>query len=114
MNETETKSDDNLMAALAYVVPMVTGIIIYLMEKDKPNTRRFVLFHAMQSIMLSIAMIPLIIIVTIIGLIPIIGWLIISLFPFAVLVIWGFLIYKAYSGEEYHLPVIGDYAEQYI
>ncbi|MCD4844075.1 MAG: DUF4870 domain-containing protein [Methanosarcinales archaeon] len=114
MNETETKSDDNLIAALAYVFTIITGIIIYLMEKDKPDKRRFVMFHAVQAIMLGVAMIALSIIVTIIAMIPIIGWLIAFLFPFAALAVWIFMIYKAYSGEEYHLPIIGDYAEQYI
>ncbi|MFV9629476.1 MAG: DUF4870 domain-containing protein [Methanosarcinales archaeon] len=114
MNETKTKSDENLLAALAYVLTIITGIIIYLMEKDKPDKRRFVMFHAVQAIMLGVAMIALSIIVPIIGFIPILGGIIVLLFPFAALAVWLFMIYKAYSGEEYHLPVIGDYAEQYI
>jgi uncharacterized membrane protein len=114
MNETKTKSDEKLLAALAYVFFIITGIIIYFIEKDKPNKRRFVMFHAVQAIMLGVAVIALSIIVPIIGIIPIMGGIIVLLFPFAALAVWLFMIYKAISGEEYHLPVIGDYAEQYI
>jgi len=118
MNETEIKNDENLMGAIAYVFGVVTGLIIYLIEKDKPDKRRFVMFHAMQSIILSIVICAISIILVIISIIPIIGWIIAIiaglLYPLAILIIWIFMIYKAYSGEEYHLPVIGDYAEKYI
>lgn len=121
-NESETKTasvnNDNLMGAVAYVLGLVSGLIIYLIEKDKPDKSRFVMFHAMQSIILSIALIVISIILSIIALIPVIGWIIALLagliYPLLVFVIWIFLIYKAYSGEEYHLPIIGEYAEKYM
>ncbi len=118
MNETETKSDDNLIAALAYVFTFITGIIIYLMEKDKPDKRRFVMFHAVQAILLGIVFFVIYVFLLIVNVLPFIGT-IISVIGLLILstggfVIWIFMLYKAYSGEEYHLPVIGDYAEQYI
>jgi len=120
MNETETTIDNNnnLMAAVAYALGLVSGLIIYLIEKDKPGKSKFVMFHAMQSIILSIAFIAFSIILSIIAIVPIIGWIIAIiaglLFPLIALVLWIFLMYKAYSGEEYHLPVIGEMAEKYI
>jgi len=98
--KTESKENDNIMAALAYFMGIVTGLIIYLIEKDKPDKNRYVMFHAMQAIILSIVWFILMFI-------PIIGQL-------AIVISWIFMMYKAYSGEEYHLPVIGDYAEKYI
>ena len=119
MNETvTTENNDNLMAAVAYVLGLVSGLIIYLIEKDKPGKSKFIMFHAMQSIILSIALIAFGILLSIIAIIPIIGWFIAIiaglLFPLIALVLWIFLMYKAYSGEEYHLPVIGEMAEKYI
>ncbi|MCL7412570.1 MAG: DUF4870 domain-containing protein [ANME-2 cluster archaeon] len=123
MNENESEktasvSNDNLMGAVAYVLGLVSGLIIYLIEKDKPDKSRFVMFHAMQSIVLSIALIVISIILSIIALIPVVGWIIAILagliYPLLVFIIWIFMIYKAYSGEEYHLPIIGEYAEKYM
>ncbi|MBE0522722.1 MAG: DUF4870 domain-containing protein [Methanosarcinales archaeon] len=119
MNETvTTENNDNLMAAVAYVLGLVSGLIIYLIEKDKPGKSKFIMFHAMQSIILSIALIAFGILLSIIAIIPIVGWIIAIiaglLFPLIALVLWIFLMYKAYSGEEYHLPVIGEMAEKYI
>ena len=118
MNETETKSDDNLMALVAYLFCPFTGLIIYLMEKDKPDKRRFVMFHAVQSIMLGIVFVAIYFLLGIINIIPFIGSIIsiigFLIMPLAGFVIWIFMLYKAYSGEEYHLPVIGGFTEQYI
>ena len=100
VTEAESKGNDNIMAALAYLLGFVSGIIIYLIEKDKPDKSRFVMFHAMQAIILGVV------------------WFIISFVPFigqlVIFITWVIMMYKAYSGEEYHLPVIGDYAEKNI
>ena len=98
--KTGLKENDNIMAALAYLLGFVSGIIIYLIEKDKPDKSRFVMFHAVQAIILGLVWF-------IISYVPIIGQLV-------VFITWVFMMYKAYTGEEYHLPVIGDYADKYI
>ena len=98
--KTELKENDNIMAALAYLLLFVSGIIIYLIEKDKPDKSRYVMFHAVQAIILGVVL-------SIISIVPFIGQLVV----FITLVV---MMYKAYTGEEYHLPVIGDYAEKYV
>jgi len=98
--KTGSKENDNIMAALAYLLGFVSGIIIYLIEKDKPDKSRFVMFHAVQAIILGVVWF-------IISFVPIIGQLVFF-------ITWILMMYKAYTGEEYHLPVIGDYAEKYI
>ncbi len=103
-NENETTSkpvnNDNIMAAVAYVFGFVSGIIIYLIEKDKPDKSKYVMFHAVQATILGFVWIVIL-------LIPFIGQLIF-------IISWVVMIYKAYSGEEYHIPVIGEYADKYV
>jgi len=103
-NETGTASkpvnNDNTMAAIAYVFGFVSGIIIYLIEKDKPDKSKYVMFHAVQATILGVVWF-------VIAFLPLIGQLLI-------LISWVVMIYKAYSGEEYHIPVIGDYADKYV
>jgi uncharacterized membrane protein len=74
-------------------------------------------FHAFQAIFLHVAWIALWIVANIFG--AILPWglsLIASLFHLALvlggLVIWVYVMLKAYNNEKYKLPVIGDIAEQ--
>ncbi|MDD5111784.1 MAG: DUF4870 domain-containing protein [Candidatus Altiarchaeota archaeon] len=114
------KNDDNLMAALSYLLGVITGVLVYVMYKDKKN--KLVLFHAVQSSLLSvicmIVMIPVATLVILVGMIlPGLGCILdlVILIPVA-LVILGvavFAMLKAYKGEKYMLPVIGQMADKY-
>jgi len=76
---------------------------------EKEN--KLVRFHAMQSIVVFLA---LFIISIVAGVIPIIGTLIsIIIFPVSI-ILWIFLMVKAYQGEKYKLPWAGDFAEQQV
>ncbi len=97
--------DENLEAALAYVLGWVSGLILLFMEKESD----FVRFHAMQSV---ITFLGLFILMLVGGMIPIIGWLFSILTAPASLVLGIFLVYKAYQGERYMLPVVGELAEE--
>jgi uncharacterized membrane protein len=98
--------DANVAAALAYALGWVSGVAFLLKERENP----FVRFHALQSTItfgaLSVAWF--------VGLaIPFLGWLI----SFVVIVplsafLWLLLMFKAYQGERFKLPVFGDLAEQ--
>lgn len=90
----------NTAAALSYVLGWLTGIIFLLVEKDP-----FVRFHAMQSIVTFG-------ILTIIPLVPVVGWVLSPLIIVAGFVLWLVLIFKAYQGEEFKLPVIGEFAKK--
>ena len=94
----------NVAGALAYVLGFVSGIIIYLISKDK-----FARFHALQSIMLSLAVY---IINYLISFLPGMGYRLQSLVSLLSLILFIFLLLKAYKGEKYKLPVIGDIAEK--
>jgi uncharacterized membrane protein len=97
-------SKPNTAAALSYVLGLITGLYFYLTNKDK-----YVRFHAMQSIVLSIV---LMVISYIIGYLPGIGYMLSPLVNLAALALVIFLIIKAYHGEKFKVPVIGDFAEK--
>lgn len=97
----------NVAAAVSYVLGFISGIIIYIAEKEN----RFVRFHAMQSILLSVAFLVLSIVA---GFIPVIGWIIGIFIPLLSLICWILAIIKAAQGQYYKFPIIGDFAEKQI
>jgi uncharacterized membrane protein len=102
--KTSTGLDANLAAALSYLVGFVTGIVFLVMEKEN----RFVRFHAMQSSILFAGIVALDILLQ---LIPLLGALVVFLVVVPVsAALWLFLMFKAYMGEEYKLPVVGQMA----
>jgi uncharacterized membrane protein len=98
--------DVNLAAALTYALGWVTGIAFLLVEKESP----FVRFHAMQST-ITFGLITMAYVV--LNVIPILGFLVafFILMPLSV-VLWLLLILKAFQGEKFKLPMVGDLAEQ--
>jgi uncharacterized membrane protein len=72
------------------------------------NQKAFIRFHAWQSIFLGIAWIA----ISIIGIIPILGWLIFGVGMLVLFVAWIIVLLKALKGERYKLPFIGDLAEK--
>ena len=92
----------NTAAALSYVLGWLTGIVFLLIEKDK-----FVRFHAAQSIVVFG-------ILTVVVLIPVIGWVIAPLAWIVGFVLWLVLIFKAYQGEEFKLPWVGNIAKKLL
>jgi uncharacterized membrane protein len=108
LGTTMSGIDANLAAALAYAVGWVTGLALYFFEQEN----RFVRFHALQSIFvfggLSLAwMLALAV--------PFLGWFVaFFIIPPVSAVLWLLLMYKAYLGEQYKLPWIGEMVEQRI
>jgi len=103
----DTKGNENLMGAAAYLLGFITGVILLLIEKQS----KFVRFHAMQSIILFggafVANIAL-------GFIPILGWLVGLILSFTVFILWIICMWKAFQGELYKVPYIGNIAEQQL
>ena len=108
MEKTSIGLDANVAAALSYEMGWVTGLAFLLVERDN----RFVRFHAIQSALtfgaLSVAwMVALSI--------PIFGWLLaFVIIPPVSVVLWLFLMFKAYQGDFFKLPVFGEMAEQRV
>jgi uncharacterized membrane protein len=97
---------DNSAAALAYIT--IIPAIIFLVVAPY-NQKPFVRFHAWQSIFLCIAAVAIQIML---GLIPIIGWIIAVPVSLAILVIWVICLVKAFGGQRFELPLIGKFASQ--
>ena len=105
--KTSSGMDQNVAGLLCYVAGWITGLIFFLIEKEN----RFVRFHAMQSIItfggltvLSIAQ----------GMIPFINLVLLPILAILQLILWIVLMVKAYQGQLFKLPVIGDMAEKNI
>ena len=103
---------DNMAGALAYV-PFIPAIVFLVLEPYNKN--RFIRFHAFQCLFLTGALFAVGIALAIVAMIPFIGLLTIPLH----FVIWiGSIVLavimalKAYQGQKYKLPVIGDMAEK--
>jgi len=108
--EVPTKSSglqSNIAGALAYFLGPITGILFLLIEKDN----KFVRFHAMQS---ALTFGGIFVLNIVLGFIPVLGWMAGTLLSMVSLVLWLFLMYKAFNNEEYELPVIGDLARKQV
>ena len=105
-DRTALGCDANVAAALAYLLGWISGVVLLLTERHN----RFVRFHALQSILvfgaLSLAWFLCLAI-------PLLGWLIsFILIPPISGVLWLLLMFKAYQGERFKIPIAGDIAEQ--
>jgi uncharacterized membrane protein len=106
-----TSLEPNIAGLLCYVAWWITGLVFILIEKEN----KFVRFHAMQSIVTFGAVTAAAVVLSVLGIIPHIG------FVFSVLswilwvlavVLWVVLMIKAYQGERFKLPIAGDIAEK--
>ena len=106
---------DNVAGALCYVLGLITGIVFLVIPPYNQN--KFVRFHAFQAIFFHVAFIGIYIVETIITMM--LPWslsVIMSLIGMVIalggIALWVWLIVKAYQGEKFKLPVIGDLAEK--
>ena len=126
MAKTSMNLEENIASLLCYIGIWLTGIIFFFLEKENKTVK----FHAMQSIL---TFLPL----------TIIGWILIgplgvswgqgsvygityaapTLSPFyyiglivyaLMFILWLVLIIKAYQGEKFKLPIVGDIAEKQV
>jgi uncharacterized membrane protein len=107
----------NVAGALAYLVGAITGILFLVVDPFKND--RFVRFHAFQSIFFNLAWIAFWIVWTIIGLTLSAvshGLFFIIQLPINLLVtvggfcLWIYLMYSAYQGKTFQIPIIGPIA----
>ena len=100
-----TGLNKNVAGALSYVLGVITGVLFLVIERDK-----FVRFHAMQSIVYCVAAIVLNMVLAF----TIILALLLPILWIVEFIIWLMLIYKAYSGEEWELPILGKLARNLV
>jgi len=118
---SSTGLDANIAAALSYFFGLLSGALFFAME----NESRFVKFHAMQSMLVSVAAIAVYIVYTIVfmilwrlpfigwiaGIFGSLGWLVLAL---AFLGVWLYCMFRAFQGERFKLPFIGEVAEKQV
>jgi len=118
---SSTGLDANIAAALSYLFGLISGVIFFAMETES----RFVKFHAMQSMLASVAAmilwIAFMVVWTVLVRIPFLGviaaivgflgWAVLAL---GLLAVWLFCMFKAFQGERFKLPFIGEVAEKQV
>ena len=100
-----TGLEKNTAAALSYVLGPITGVVIFVLEKDK-----FVRFHAVQSIVVFVGLFVLQAVMTF-------TFILIPMVPLVTLagfILWLLLIYKAWQGKEWEVPVMGSYVRKIL
>jgi uncharacterized membrane protein len=106
--------ESNVVALLCYLLWFVGGIIFLVLEPYKND--KFVRFHAFQSIFLSIVYFVFMVFWS--GFLwSILGgslWFILGpiglIVRLGVLLLWIFLMFKAYNNEKFMIPFIGEIA----
>ncbi len=119
-NTSEGKSalglDGNITALIGYIIPLVALILVF-MEKDN----KFVRFHSIQSLLYAVAIFIILFSLTIFSvMLAFISGTLATLFSLISILVWLgiiagaiFLAFKAYQGQMFKLPVIGDMAEKW-
>lgn len=111
MEQTENKLDTSIanegknIAMIAYIT--IIGLIIaFVMNNEKKN--EFARFHIRQSLGLALSGLAL----GIIGMIPILGWIVYFVGIFILLYMWIVGLMNAINSKEKTVPFLGDkYAE---
>lgn len=104
---SSTGLSEPIAAALCYFFPFIGGIVFLALEKRS----RFVLFHALQSL---IAFGVLMVGHVASGFIPLLGSFIEALISLGSFAVWLLMIYHSLSGKWYKLPWVGDLAETHL
>ena len=106
LGKSSTGLDANVAALLACVLGFITGLVFIILEKDS----RFVKFWAWQSFVASGSLAITSIVLS--SFIPCIGALISMVLGLGGLVLWIVMMLKAYQGETWKVPIVGDFAEK--
>ena len=98
----------HLAGALAYAGWAVTGVAVYLLTDRR---ERFVRFHALQSILLTVA---LGIVTGAVFAVPLVGRALFTMAASGFVLVWLLAMRKAFRGERYPLPFIGEIARAHV
>lgn len=111
---TRTDTNRNLVAALSYFLGFITGVVILLVEKDD----KYVRFHAMQSVLIFGGLFVVNLVVGIVfGSFSVLGvavQTVNTLISIVGIIAWVVSMVKAFKGEVFKWPVVGDIAEKKV
>jgi len=104
----------NIASLLCYICMPITAIIFLVIENDDKDVR----FHAWQGTIFGVAYIVVLIALQVIA--AILGWILgvlgaiigilIPVVAIAAFILWVICLIKAYQGERWKIPYIGEYA----
>lgn len=100
------KNEDSKTFALLVVILSIIGFVIAMLTKKED---KYVMFYAKQALVLFIVGV----ILSIIAMIPILGWIISIIGSIIVFILWIMQIVNSLSGEEKLTPMIGKFAEKF-
>ncbi len=125
VHKSSTGLDENVAALLSYVFGWLSGLIFFVIEKDS----RLVRFHAMQSLLfnVTVAVVGVVLwvvvfILVLIGtqisgivstLITLVATLLWIALVIGILIAWIMCLIKAFQGQYFKLPIIGQFAEKF-
>ncbi len=106
----------NVASMLCYICMPLTSIIFLLIEKENKDVK----FHAWQGLSFGVAYMVLIIALQILAavlgsianVIGVIFGLLIPVLGLGAFVLWIICLVKAYQGERWKIPYVGDFAAQ--
>jgi len=110
---------ENIAATLAYFT-FIPAVFFLSLQPYRDN--HFVRYHSIQSLLFSAATFVLVVMLRlaawVFGLIPLAGPLLVVvvavLAGFAVFLLWLVLVIKAFQGQSFKLPLLGDLAERAV
>jgi uncharacterized membrane protein len=117
--------DNNVGALVCYVGNLICalGLIYSIIVLVTDKTNKLPRFHAMQSILLSAAAFVIIVVLEIFGtvvtvvtrssILGLLVWLLVMVVCLGVFIAVVFAAIKAYQGQLFKLPVIGDMADKW-
>lgn len=96
--------DENLAGALAYAGMFITGIVVFVAEREN----KFVRFCALQSFIFFAVWTAILIVVSPLNMIPIIGGILPWLISTIGIITWVYLAVTAFLGKTVKIPILGD------
>lgn len=113
-----TDIPENVACTLTYAAGALTGVLFLVLEPYNRNQN--IRFHAFQSIFVSVGVFvlwfALLIFTAVMAFIPYVGFALggalLGLFGLGWFALWIVLMVKAYQGERWKVPFIGDFAEK--
>ena len=106
----------NIASMLCYICMPITSIVFMLMEKENKDVQ----FHAWQATTFGVGWIVVVvalnilsmILVRIAGVLGVIMSILVPVLGLGVFILWIICLVKAYQGERWKIPYIGDFAEK--
>ncbi|TXD82094.1 hypothetical protein ESY86_15610 [Subsaximicrobium wynnwilliamsii] len=106
-NTNTTTSEGKTIAIIAYLT--IIGLIIaYVMNNEKKNA--FAKYHIIQSLGIALTAIAL----SIVGLIPILGWIINLIGILVLLYMWIMGLINAINEKQQPVPILGKHYEEWF